>query len=465
MRCAALLLSNKARIVFALGALLVSSTARAQGAALPRQELPAQGTLAFVSVNVLTMDNDRVLPNQTVVVRGGKIVAMGTAASVTIPTDAQRIAGQGKYLMPGLAEMHGHMPTTENALLHNTLMLYVANGITTVRGMQGGNYHLTLRDQINRGEVLGPRFFPAGPQLSPNSAGTPEAGRLAVQRQKEAGFDLLKIQEGLAPNVYDTIVATAKSLRIPFAGHVPDEVGLWRALDAGQVTIDHLDNFMETIQAADFPADRLALAPASSYPDIVKRRTAALAVATKRAGVAVVPTMPLWEILYTPPDSVGLGPRPDLAYWPRNQVQTWYNQLKEPRIPREQYDAWKSMRNNILKALNDAGVTILLGTDSPQRMSVPGFSIHNEMQSMAVAGMTPYQILRSGTWNVASFLGLLSESGTIAVGKRADLLLLDANPLDNVANVQKRAGVVVNGRWLAESDIEARLRKIADSYR
>lgn len=456
-------------LTYACASALAVSMAQAQtpvqSAPLPRQEIPAQGKLAFVGVNVLTMDNDRILPNQTVVVSGGKIVAMGAAARVTVPADAQRIAGQGRYLMPGLAEMHGHMPTTENALLHNTLMLYVANGITTVRGMQGSNYHITLRDQLNKGELLGPRFYPAGPQLSPNSAGTPEAGRTAVQRQKELGFDLLKIQEGLALSVYDTIVATAKALRIPFAGHVPDDVGLWRALDAGQVTIDHLDNYMETIQATDFPADRLALAPAASFTDPVKRRIAALAAATKRAGVAVVPTMPLWEILYVPPDSVALGPRPDLAYWPRNQVQTWYNQLKEPRIPREQYDAWKTMRNNILKALSDAGVTILLGTDSPQRMSVPGFSIHNEMKSMAVAGMTPYQILRSGTWNVASFMGLLAESGTVAVGKRADLLLLDANPLENVANVQKRAGVVVNGRWLAEADIQARLKKIADSYR
>lgn len=457
--------SVAARFACAIGTVFTLSLASAQSAPLPRQDIPAQGKLAFVNVNVVTMDNDRVLPNQTVVVSGGKIVSMGPAASIAVPADAERIAGLGRYLMPGLAEMHGHMPTTENALLHNTLMLYVANGITTVRGMQGGNYHLTLRDQLNKGEILGPRFFPAGPQLSANSAGTPEAGRLAVQRQKELGFDLLKIQEGLAPNVYDTIVATAKLLRIPFAGHVPDEVGLWRALDAGQVTIEHLDNFMETIQAADFPADRLALAPAASFSDPVKRRTAALALATKRAGVAVVATMPLWEILYVPPDSVGLGPRPDLAYWPRNQVQTWYNQLKEPRLPRDQYDAWKTMRNNILKALNDVGAIILLGTDSPQRMSVPGFSIHNEMKSMAVAGMTPYQILRSGTWNVASFLGMLAESGTVAVGKRADLLLLSANPLENVANVQKRAGVVVNGRWLAESDIQARLKKIADSYR
>jgi imidazolonepropionase-like amidohydrolase len=410
------------------------------------------------------MDSNRVLANQTVVVRAGRIAAMGPASQVAVPADAQRIEGQGRFLMPGLSEMHGHVPSADGTLLHNTLFLYVANGITTLRGMQGSSFHVALRGQLARGEILGPRFFAAGPQLSPGSARTPEAGRLAVQRQKEQGFDLLKIQEGLTSEAYDAIVATAKSLNIPFAGHVPDAVGLWGALDAGQATIDHLDNFMEAIQDPNFPADRLAFAP-STISDPIARRTAAVAEAARRAGTAVVPTMPLWEILFVPPDSAALGPRPDLRYWPAFQVQSWYNQLRSPRIPREQYAEWKSVRNGILKALSDAGVPILLGTDSPQRFSVPGFSIHIEMQSMAVAGMTPYQILRSGTWNVANFLGLLPESGTVEVGKRADLILLEANPLSDVANVARRAGVTVDGRWLAEPDIQARLRRIEEAYR
>jgi imidazolonepropionase-like amidohydrolase len=160
-----------------------------------------------------------------------------------------------------------------------------------------------------------------------------------------------------------------------------------------------------------------------------------------------------------------MGPRPDLKYMPRFTVEAWYRDIRTPRIPREGYAAWKSLRNNILKALSDAGAAILLGTDSPQRMSVPGFSIHFEMKSMVAAGMTPYQVLRSGTWNVASHLGLLPESGSVAVGKRADLILLEANPLTDVANVANRAGVMVNGRWLAEAEIQTRLKKIEDAYR
>jgi imidazolonepropionase-like amidohydrolase len=441
---------------------VVFQTTAAQGT-LPRQQIPLRTTLAFENVNVVPMDGNRVLANQTVVVSDGRIVTVGSAANATVPTGAQRIDGRGKYLMPGLAEMHGHMPSGESATLHNTLFLYVANGVTTVRGMQGSGYHITLRDLLARGELLGPRFFPAGPQLSANSARTPEAARAAVERQKEMGFNLLKIQEGLGSEVYDTIVKVARALGIPFGGHVPDAVGLWKALDAGQVTIDHLDNYMEAIEAPDFPADRLQLIPESRERDPVRRRIAAVAEATRRAGVSVVPTMPLWEILYTPPDSAELARRPDLKYMSPLLVSGWFSQLS-PRIPREGYDAWKGKRNAILKALSDAGVTILLGTDSPQRMSVPGFSIHYEMKTMAEAGMTPYQILRSGTWNVAEHFGLLSESGSVAAGKRADLILLNGNPLANVANVADRAGVVVYGRWLPESDIQARLRQIADSY-
>jgi hypothetical protein len=252
---------------------------------------------------------------------------------------------------------------------------------------------------------------------------------------------------------------------MPFGGHVPDAVGLWKALDARQGTIDHLDNYLEAVQAADFPADRLALAPASAAggENQTARRIAAVAEATRRAGVAVVPTMPLWEILYTPPDSAELAGRPDLKYVSPLLVSGWFSQLS-PRIPREQYDSWRAGRNSILKALSDAGVLILLGTDSPQRMSVPGFSIHYEMAAMVVAGMTPYQVLRSGTWNVAQHFGLLQESGSIAAGKRADLILLNGNPLLDVGQVGNRSGVVVEGRWLPESEIQARLQRIADSY-
>jgi imidazolonepropionase-like amidohydrolase len=275
---------------------------------------------------------------------------------------------------------------------------------------------------------------------------TPAMGDSVARAHKAAGYDLLKIQEGMPRDAYDAVVAAAKNVGIRFGGHVPDDVGLLHALESGQVTIDHLDNYMETIS------------PTNSLPSIV--------AATKRAGAAVVPTMALWEMLYVPPDSASVASRPELRYMPRNTVAGWFRNIATGG--RVQGDsarrAWKAHRMSILRELNAAGVPILLGTDAPQLFSVPGFSIHREMQSMIEAGMTPYQVLASGTRNVAQHFGTLQSTGTIEVGKRADLLLLEANPLTSVANAQRRTGVMVDGRWLPETEIQRGLDALAATY-
>jgi imidazolonepropionase-like amidohydrolase len=406
--------------------------------------VPAQRTTAFVDVTVIPMDRDRTLANQTVIVHDGRITAIGPTSSTQVPNDALRIDARGKFLTPGLAEMHGHVPT-QPALASATMFLFVANGITTVRGMQGSPFHLTLREQVARGEILGPRFYAAGPQMAANVR-TPEIADSVARAQKAAGFDLLKIQEGMPRASYDATVKTAREVGIPFGGHIPDEVGLWHALEMRQGTIDHLDNFMEAITRDS--------------------TIAVIAAAAKRSGTKVVPTMPLWEMLYIPPDSVSLAGRADLKYMPRATVANWFRSIGTGG--RVQGDsarrAWRATRMNILSALLKAGVPVLLGTDAPQVFSVPGFSIHREMETMVEAGMTPYEVLVSGTRTVAQHFGTATETGTVEVGKRADLLLLDANPLTSVSNVQRRAGVMVNGRWLPESEIQKGLAALASSY-
>jgi imidazolonepropionase-like amidohydrolase len=407
--------------------------------------VPPQRTTAFVNVTVIPMDRERAIEGQTVVVRDGRIATIGPAASTAVPNDALRIDGQGKFLMPGLAEMHGHVPGQAGPVAHATMFLFAANGITTVRGMQGSPYHLSLREQIARGEVLGPRFYAAGPQMGQNIR-TPEIGDSVARAQKAAGYDLLKIQEGMPRPAYDAVVAAARAVGIPFGGHIPDDVGLTHALEMRQGTIDHLDNFQD------------AITPATPV--------ASLAAAAKRAGTAVVPTMPLWENLYIPADSASYASRVELRYMPRNTVAGWFRSIAGGG--RVQGDsarrAWKATRTGILAALNSAGVPILLGTDAPQIFSVPGFSIHREMQAMIEAGMTPYQVMASGTRNIAVHFGTLAETGTVEAGKRADLLLLEANPLQSVANAQRRTGVMINGRWLPESEIQRGLSALAASY-
>jgi imidazolonepropionase-like amidohydrolase len=407
--------------------------------------VPPQRTTAFVDVTVIPMDRERTIEHQTVVVRYGRIATVGPVASTAVPSDAMRIDGRGKFLMPGLAEMHGHVPAQAGPLASAVMFLYLGNGITTVRGMQGSPYHLTLRQQLSRGEVLGPRFYAAAPQMGANTR-TPAIGDSLARAHKAAGYDLLKIQEGMPRDAYDVVVATAKSVGIPFGGHVPDSVGLLHALESGQRTIDHLDNYMETIT------------PTTPLSSIV--------AATKRAGAAVVPTMALWEMLYIPPDSASVAGRPELRYMPKNTVAGWFRNIAGGG--RVQGDsarrAWRALRMSILRELNAAGVPILLGTDAPQVFSVPGFSIHREMQAMIEAGMTPYQVLASGTRNVAVHFGTLESTGTVDAGKRADLLLLEANPLVSVGNAQRRTGVMIDGRWLPESEIQRGLAALASSY-
>ena len=411
-------------------------------------------TVAFANVTVLPMDREGVLADQTVVVRDGRIAEVGPAARVRVPAGALRVDGRGRYLMPGLAEMHGHLPNPNAgaAITETVLFLYVANGVTVVRGMQGNTDHLDLKRRVAAGEVLGPRLFVPGPQLSGNSVPTADSGRRLVEAQQAAGFDHVKIQEGLARDVYDTIVATAKRVGIAFAGHVPNAVGVPHALASGQKSIDHLDNYVETVGGPDSADDA---------------RIGQVVAATCAAGTWTVPTLALWEVFLGTDDPAVLGTRPELQYVPPQWRANWAQQVGQMRqnaAPGGGGAATIALRRRILKALQDAGCPIALGTDSPQLFSVPGFSIHREMAAMAAAGLTPQQILTAGTRNVARYYGAEREFGTVTVGRRADLLLLEANPLSDLANVARRAGVMVNGRWLPEADIQARLTRIAASY-
>ena len=246
-------------------------------------------TVIFENVNVIPMDRERVIERQTVVVRDGRIAQIGPAASVNAPAGATRVDGAGKYLMPGLAEMHGHLTANylPDAAKADVLYLYVANGVTTVRAMLGNPEAITTRDAIAAGKLLGPKLYVAGPALNGKVAPTPEDGARVVREQKQAGYDLLKILGGMPAAAYDSILRTAHALKIDVAGHVPGEVGVRGALEARQRSIDHLDQYI--------PA--LKLAPDTSREE-EDRRIAELAQLTAKSGVWNVPTMYLWDLFH-----------------------------------------------------------------------------------------------------------------------------------------------------------------------
>ncbi|WP_420441812.1 amidohydrolase family protein [Candidatus Palauibacter sp.] len=415
------------------------------------------GATAFVDVNVIPMDSERVLTGHTVLVRGDRIVAVGPAADIDVPDGALRIDGAGKYLMPGLSEMHGHTPGgfPSDTFREQVMFLYAANGVTTVRGMLGLPGDLELKAKTNTGEIWGPTLYLAGPSFNGNSVTSPSQAADRVWTQEREGWDHLKIHPGLTVAEYDALAAAAAQAGIRFGGHVPADVGIRHAILMGQETFDHLDGYMEEAGGIRSPMDAARLEE--------------LFALTIGARAWVVPTMVLWEVgVIGLGDPEALAAYPEMRYWPPQGVEGWKNRLQAVQAR----DAWDveqarrhaSNRTRLLGMMNEAGVGILMGTDSPQMFSVPGFSLHRELAAMAEAGLSPYEILVSGTRNVGEYFQGYDTFGTVAAGRRADLILTNANPLDDVANVAHRAGVMVRGVWKSEEEIQQGLAEIAASF-
>ena len=426
------------------------------GAAPLAQPDPSQAATAFVSVSLLPMDREAVVPNQTVIVRGQKIAWIGSADAAKVPDGATRIDGTGKFLMPGLAEMHAHIPggNTPESTVERVLFLYVANGVTTIRGMLGDPRHLSYRSSVANGAVLGPRIYTSGPSFNGTTAATSEGAVAAVVQQKQMGYDLLKIHPGVSREAFDALAAKAHELKIPFAGHVPAQVGLQRAIEARYRSIDHLDGFVEALttkpEASQFFGVNLV-------NDVDESKLPALVKATAAANVWQVPTQVLLDNLLNDVPADELAARSEMQYvLTQGEVQKWIGQ-KQSFAKYSQADRQKflTLRRRIIKALHDGGVPFALGSDAPQWWNVPGFSVHRELRSLVDAGLTPYQALRTGTESIGVYLG--TTDGIVAAGRRADLMLLDANPLQDIGNSARIAGVVVNGRWLSKADIDKRL--------
>jgi imidazolonepropionase-like amidohydrolase len=424
---------------------------------------------AFVDVTVIPMDRQRSLPNQTVVVKGDRIVEIGPASRVKVPEGGVRVEGRGKYLIPGLAEMHAHIPGGQatDTVVERTLFLYVSGGITTIRGMLGHPRHLVLRARAARNELLSPTISAAGPSFNGNTVPTPEAAARAVAEQKAAGYDLLKIHPGVSRAAFDTLVATARRAGIPFAGHVPEDVGVAHAIASGYASIEHLDGYLEAMlrEGATAGASASAFFGMNLGDQVDETKMPALVRATKAAGVWNVPTQVLMENLVTAGSAEELAARPEMRYAPAAAVAQWSEakrtMLQETGSTEASARRMIEVRRTLIKALHDAGAGLLLGSDAPQVWNVPGFSTHRELEALVAAGLTPWQALETGTRNVAVYFGTLKDTGTIETGKRAVLVLLDADPLRDIRNTTKRAGVMLRGRWLPQAEIEARLDEVA----
>jgi imidazolonepropionase-like amidohydrolase len=453
-------------------ALLVATIGCAQD-----QVDPADGieSIAIMNVTVLPMDRPGTVPDQTVLVRDGVIAEVGPAGDVRADADDVVIDGTGRYLMPGLAEMHAHVPPGANPpreAVEDILFLYVANGITTIRGMLGSEYQIPLAEELRQGSVLGPTFYVGAPSINGNSAPTPEDAERLVREHAAAGYDLQKIHPGVSLETWDHMVEVAREVGLTFGGHVPADVGLVHAIETGMSTVDHLDGYVQAVASDDVVAQINTGQPISLeglVEGVDESKIGEIVALTVERDVYVVPTMYLWANLYGTTDAEPFLQQPEMRYVSEAQKDAWRNQSAGgPSGPPEVVRAFLDVRNRILKDLADAGAPVMMGTDSPQLFNVPGFALHREIAVMSEAGMTNQQILESGTVTVGRYvrehLGIDDRFGTIAAGQRADLLLLESNPLDDLGNLTDRVGVMVRGQWISAAEIDAGLEALAAKH-
>ena len=426
------------------------------------------GPYVIRNVQVLTMvDGDRLTGPYDVVIENGKIEMLAAPNQFKDRSFAE-IDGRGKYLMPGISEMHAHIPVAsdgDDTYVHETLFLYLSNGITTIRGMLGQPYHLELRAQARDNQILSPRIYTSSPSLNGNSVQSAQEARDKVQQYADDGYDFLKIHPGIKLEVMEELVRTADEEEIRFAGHVPADVGLERAIEYRYWSIDHCDGFVEATATESYSSDQIGFFGSGLIDIADPSGLDALSEKMADADVALVPTQSLFTRWISPVPVAEYMSQTEMSYMPASTRYTWTtsktNMISSESYDKKEYYEFLEMRNEILRSAHRKGVMFLLGSDAPQVMNVPGFSIQHEMRSLADAGIPIYDILISGTVNPAKFFGQEGEYGQVTTGAAADLILLGANPLEDIDNMRKIHGVMARGHWIAKDEIDARLASIA----
>ena len=461
---------------------LLAMAAVPPASAQPSRTPLTAGITAFTNVAVVPMTSDTVLRDMTVIVRDGRIASIAPASSARVPDNARRIDGRGKYLIPGLADAHTHLYSDDevaDSLAPLELGVMLANGVTVARLMIGTPEQLTLRADVAAGRVIGPQLWLASPQLTGNRTSnartvtTPEDARLAVRDVVAAGYDFVKLTENIPPPVYDAIADEARLRNIRVDGHVDPRVGVMRALAAKQ-NIQHLDGYFEAALSASAPSREsltqggvFRLGNWRSIDHVEDAALARLAGATARAGVWSTPTLTVFNTAF----GIGftdaeLHSAPDWQLMPPNfrrlylgARQRYWNPANDSVRTPERRRRYVDVRNRLAKAIVDSGGKVLAGSDSPDWFLVYGWTLHRELQNLVAAGLTPYQALAAATRNPAEYFGALAEWGTLQSGRRADLVLLSANPLEDIRNTTRIEGVAIGGRWLARSELDAMIRE------
>lgn len=423
--------------------------------------------------------------DMTVVLTGGRVATLGKTGRVSVPRGAQVIDASGKFLLPGFWDMHFHITEVER-----TFPLFVANGVTGVRSM-GGDFQMLFawRAAVASGLLLGPRIVASGPVVdgtrpaNPDHAlavGTADEARQAVVFLKQSGAEFLKVYDDVPREAYFALAAQAKKQGLPFVGHVPHSVTMREASEAGQKSVEHLGTFLEGSSSAENELRNWASAPVKDGDfSVIPARIAArgsriletynrqraeeLLSKLARHQTWQVPTL-LAKWVNTNVDDLSVADDPHYQYIPAPEREDWSPQknfffrYRTPEFITYQKRLFEK-EMQVVGAMYRAEVPIMAGTDGGA-YTVPGFGLHRELALLVEAGLTPMDALRAATINPANFLGEADTLGTVEPGKTANLVVLEANPLDHIGNTRRIDAVVVNGRYLPKSALRMMLANV-----
>jgi putative CocE/NonD family hydrolase len=438
--------------------------------------------LAITNVAVVDVIGKPAQPGQTVLIRGSRIASVGKSSELSAPKGAQVVDGTGKFLIPGLWDMHVHVG------LPQFFGLFLANGVTGIRQMHefGMDSVFKWREEIRKGTMMGPRMVAAGVLIDgagpiwPGSivAANAKEGRDAVQSLKKHGADFIKVYTKLSREAYFAIADEAKKEGLPFAGHVPESVSAAEASDAGQKSMEHLyglslacsskeDEIRKTIVEAMSKLENkevgrlLVRAQVQSLDTYDEQKAQRLFKRLADDRTWQVPTFTVLRAMASLTDPEFTAD-PRIKYMPVFFKEFWHPKGSEERRKEMAGDAKKLFKKSLemVRTLHRAGVPLLAGTDCPNPYCFPGFSLHDELALFVEAGLTPAEALQCATLNPAKYLGMEDSLGTIEKGKIADLVLLDGNPLDNIRNTQKIYAVVSNGRYLPQPTLQKMLADV-----
>jgi imidazolonepropionase-like amidohydrolase len=475
-RMPAMRLENCVRTVFLLTTLLFLS------AEVAAQKPSPNDLVVITNVSVVDVRSGALLADQTVILDRNRIASVGPSKSAKYPRNAPSVNGHGYFLIPGLWDMHVHLvfgdwfPGAQDI----TLPLFIANGVTGVRDM--GSELQTVQDwrnEIEAGRLPGPRIFTSGPMLDgpkprfPSSIAvtTPEDGRRAVDQLKLRGADFIKLQSLIPREAVFAIADEAKKQEIVFAGHVPDSVRASEMSEAGMKSFEHLIGVFEGSSPNEDEFLRGGKTAGRFLATYDPARAAALAALLAKNQTWQCPTL-VWERGGNLIDVTDFAKDGRAKYVPASWKNKTWKRFTEEILQGYGADDISVRKKfierelEVVQLLHKAGVPFLAGTDTPPGVYVfPGFSLHEELQRFVAAGFTPLEALQTATLNAARFEGMEEQLGTIEKGKLADLVLLSANPLEDISNTQKIAAVIVNGHYYSGKDLEKMLAGVEGAAR